>query len=167
MNGWYVAYTQPMKEVLAAQQLENQGFEVYCPRFKKERRHARRVDQVLVPLFPRYLFVKVDPDASPWRSINGTIGISYLLMIDDRTPASLPSSVIAHMKEKEEAGGVVPVETLSHFVGGDEVLILEGVLKDHKALFQSFDDKKRAQVLLDFMGKEMKVSLPTYAIEAV
>ena len=32
----------------------------YLPRYLKRRRHARRVDIVAAPLFPRYLFVAID-----------------------------------------------------------------------------------------------------------
>ena len=50
---WFVVYTQPLKETVAKQHLEEQGYDVYLPMFKKTRRHARRIDEVLQPLFPR------------------------------------------------------------------------------------------------------------------
>lgn len=58
---WYAVYTQAGKERFALQNLANQGFEAYLPSYRKRRRHARRVDTVLAPLFPRYLFVRMDP----------------------------------------------------------------------------------------------------------
>ncbi|WP_338025645.1 hypothetical protein [Bradyrhizobium zhanjiangense] len=35
------------------------GFEPYRPRYLKRRSHARKIDQ-MVPMFPRYLFVRID-----------------------------------------------------------------------------------------------------------
>ncbi|HQF30164.1 MAG TPA: transcription termination/antitermination NusG family protein, partial [Hyphomicrobiales bacterium] len=62
MAGWYVVSTQPHQEARAESNLVRQGFETWLPRFARERRHARKVDTVLVALFPGYLFVRLDPD---------------------------------------------------------------------------------------------------------
>jgi len=57
---WYVAQTQPQAEFRAVANLERQGFETYLPRYLKRRRHARRIETIKAPLFPRYVFVRVD-----------------------------------------------------------------------------------------------------------
>ena len=59
MSAWYVVYTQPGAEMLAQGELENQGFEVYCPRYSRNVRHARSVKRSILALFPRYLFVRI------------------------------------------------------------------------------------------------------------
>ena len=99
-----------------------QGFESYLPRFKKIKKHARKVEEVLVPLFPRYIFVGMDLEFARWRSVNGTRGISYLLTNDDY-PASLPDLVIQNLKSQEIAEGVVPVSSLFAFKKGDCALL--------------------------------------------
>lgn len=62
MNRWYAVYTKTGAENLAEGHLQRQGFRVYLPRYRKERRHARRITLVKAPLFPRYLFVELDLD---------------------------------------------------------------------------------------------------------
>ena len=57
---WYVVQTQANAEHKAVAHLGRQGFTTYLPRYLKRRRHARRVDIVPRPLFPRYLFVSID-----------------------------------------------------------------------------------------------------------
>ncbi|MBP9764325.1 MAG: transcriptional activator RfaH [Gammaproteobacteria bacterium] len=165
MISWYVAHTQPLKEQKAELHLLEQGFEVYLPRFKKMRRHARKVDEVIVPLFPRYLFVGMNLEAALWRSVNGTPGVSYLLMNQER-PALISSSIIDDLKAQESAEGLVSVGSLFVFAKGDKVRILEGTFKDHTAIFEKLDDKQRVHLLLSFMGRETKFSLPIYAVEA-
>jgi transcriptional antiterminator RfaH len=162
---WCVVYTQALKESMAAQNLLEQGFEVYLPRFKKTRRHARKVDEVLAPLFPRYVFVGMDRDVAEWRSINGTRGVSHLLMTDDRNPAHVPSTVIEALKAQEVSAGVVPVETLATFAKGEKVRVLEGAFKDQVGVFEGLDDKSRVQLLLSFLGRDTPISLPSYAVE--
>lgn len=165
MINWFVAHTHPQKELVARQHLLEQGFEVYLPRFKKVRRHARKVEEVLTPLFPRYIFIGMNLEIAKWRSINGTRGVVYLLTNDDR-PAQVPGFVVQNLKENEIADGIVPVSNLYALIKGDKVRVLDGAFKDQLATVQSFDDQQRVQLLLSFMGREMRFSLPEYAVEA-
>lgn len=163
---WCVAHTQPLKELVARRHLHDQGYEIYLPRFKKICRHARKVEEKLVPLFPRYIFVGMDLNSARWRSVNGTRGVSHLLMSNDLNPAKVPSRVIDDLRSQEIAEGIVPVVSLVNFVKGEKVHILDGAFKDQMAIFESMDDKSRVQLLLTFMGREMTMTLPTYAVEA-
>lgn len=163
---WCVAHTQPLKEVIAQQHLLDQGYEVYMPRFKKTIRHARKVEEKLVPLFPRYIFVGIDMDVAGWRSVNGTRGVSHLLMSNDLTPAIVQAQIIDDLRAQEIGDGIVPVASLVNFVKGEKVRILDGAFADQTAIFESMDDKSRIQLLLTFMGKEIKMTLPTHAVEA-
>lgn len=105
MKSWFVAYTHSMKEQIVEQHLRKQGFNVYLPRFKKSRRHTRKVDEVLIPFFPRYLFVAMEVENTRWRCINDTRGVSYLLQ-NDGLPAEVPEKIVETLKEKETAGGL-------------------------------------------------------------
>ena len=75
MKRWYVVHTRPNGELRAAHNLERQGFKTYLARYIKERRHARKVERIQQPLFPRYVFVNLDTDTDRWRSILGTFGV--------------------------------------------------------------------------------------------
>ncbi len=165
MINWFVAHTHPLKEIIAQQHLLEQGFEVYLPRFKKIRRHARKVEEVLVPLFPRYIFIGMNMEVARWRSVNGTRGVSYLLTNYDR-PAVVPNYVIENLKSHEIAYGIVPVNSLITFAKGDKVRVTDGAFQDQIAIFEMLDDKQRVQLLLSFLGKEIKVALPDYMVEA-
>jgi transcriptional antiterminator RfaH len=165
MKQWFVVHTQPLKESVAYQNLMEQDFEVYLPRFKKTRRHARKVDEVLAPLFPRYLFVGMDLEAHGWRSVQGTRGVSYLLTMNGR-PALIPWRLIQDLKNQETSDGLVPINSMALFMKGDKVRVLDGAFKDYVATFEQMDDKQRVQLLLTFLGRETRVSLPFYAVEA-
>src|ERR1700753_504542 len=90
---WYVVQTQANGEAKAAEHLRRQGYEIYLPRYLKRRRHARKVDFVAKPLFPRYMFVAVDVATQSWRSIQSTAGVSRLVTNGDG-PASVPEDVL-------------------------------------------------------------------------
>lgn len=165
MKQWFVVHTQARQELVAEQQLIAQGFEVYVPRFKKITRHARKTRETLAPLFPRYIFLNLDLDTARWRSINGTRGVAYVLTHADQ-PAMIADKIISALKAQENAEGIVPVSSVAVFAAGDKVRVLEGPFKDHTAVFSQLDDKQRVQLLLTFMGRETKISLSPYAVEA-
>ena len=58
-TNWYVAATKPNGESMAAFNLEQQNFLTYVPRVMQRRSHARRIEKVLRPLFPGYIFAIV------------------------------------------------------------------------------------------------------------
>jgi len=165
MKQWFVVHTQPLKESLAQHHLQEQGYRVYLPRFKKITRHARQTKETLAPLFPRYLFVEFDVESDRWRSINGTRGVAYILVNGER-PIAVPMDVVSNLQGQEDVEGLVPIECMNVFVKGDKVRVLEGAFKDYTATFEKLDDKQRVQLLLNFLGREMKIALPAGAVEA-
>ena len=87
---WYVVQTQVNGETKAAQNLLRQDYEIYLPRYMKRRRHARKVDFVAKPLFPRYLFVAIDIATQRWPlDPRSTFGVSRLVTNGD-DPAAVP-----------------------------------------------------------------------------
>lgn len=165
MKQWFAAHTQPQKEVLARQNLLAQNFDVYLPQYKRIRRHARKVEAILSPLFPRYIFVGLDIDVDLWRSVNGTRGISYLLMANDK-PAPVPLKIVEDLKFREDEQGLVPLDSLALFMKGDPVRIVDGAFSGYTAVFEKMVEKQRVELFLSFLGRETKVALPAHAVEA-
>ena len=106
---WYVAQTQPHGESKAVAHLARQGFEVYLPRYLKRRRHARKIETVSAPLFPRYVFIMIDMAAQRWRSINSTTGISRLVC-NGEAPAVVADGVVEGLRRREDAAGLVRLD---------------------------------------------------------
>src|SRR5262245_28488387 len=125
MSGrWFAVQTHAHSEAKAAGHLTCQGFSAYLPRYLKRRRHARRVEIVAVPLFPRYLFVKVDMMCQRWRAIHSTIGVTRLVCNGDQ-PASVPDVVVDAIKRRENGEGFVQLEH-RRFEPGAQVQITDG-----------------------------------------
>ncbi len=161
---WFVVHTQMRQELLALQHLEEQHFNVYLPRFKKMRSHARKVDEVLAPLFPRYLFVGIDPTLDQWRSVNGTRGVSYVLTAEGQ-PLWVPTVVIDDLKSRENTEGLLSVDSLDLFSQGDVLRIKEGSFEGQTGVFQKWTDRQRVEILLNFLGREQRLSVPAYTVE--
>lgn len=155
---WYVVHTHSHAEAKAAAHLERQGFQVYLPRYLKRRRHARRVQQVPAALFPRYLFVALDVTAQRWRAIESTIGVSHMICNGDR-PVAVRHGVVEHLRNCENGDGLVRLDERPRFAIGDRVCIIDGVFSTCFGLFQGMSDKDRVSVLLDMLGRKVRVVL--------
>jgi transcriptional antiterminator RfaH len=162
---WYVVQTQPHAESKAMGHLIRQGFAAYLPRYVKRRRHARKIVTVAAPLFPRYLFVTVDMETQRWRSIHSTFGVSRLVCNGDE-PAPVPPAVVAALQAREDAGGFVQLERRPRFVSGERVRIVDGVFADTLGLFAGMADRERVAILLDLLGRMVRVLLDEGAITA-
>lgn len=155
---WFVAQTQVHAEAKAANNLLRQGFEIYLPRYLKRRRHARKVDTVAAPLFSRYLFVNVDVATQRWRAIQSTFGVSRLVMNGDE-PAAVSLDVIGALRAREDDKGFVKLERRPLFAPGDKVRVLSGAFIDNLGLFEGLADRDRVAILLDLLGRKVRVML--------
>ncbi len=156
---WYVVHTRPKAEETARRHLIRQGFNAFLPQYLKRRRHARRTDWIRAPLFPRYLFVAEDLVTTRWRAISSTMGVSHLVCHGE-LPAQVPHGVVPDIQQRLDADGLVSIEPEMLFHHGDMVRITSGALVDQVGLFQCPADEDRVILLLDMLGRRMKVKLP-------
>jgi transcriptional antiterminator RfaH len=153
---WYVVQTHVNAEVKAAANLGRQGFSVYLPQYLKRRSHARKVETVARPLFPRYLFVAIDLAAQRWRSIQSTLGVSRLVCVGDR-PAQVADAVVDALKAREDEVGFIKLTRRLAFSPGDKVRIVEGAFVDNLALVEDVSDRDRVALLLNLLGRKVRV----------
>jgi transcriptional antiterminator RfaH len=163
MKQWYVVNTKAREEPKASFNLKRQGFNSYLPQYKKTRRHARRMDTVLAPLFPKYLFIEFDLDLESWSSINSTAGVKKLIMFGS-LPATLPSESVEEIRTREDVEGAVSLNQYLKIKQGDQVTINSGAFNEHRGIFECQDDDKRIIILLKLMGRDVRVRLASSAI---
>lgn len=159
MTDWFVVYTQPNCEARALANLHRQGYEAYMPRYRRRRNHARKVDVVERPLFPRYLFVALDLVRARWRPILSTFGVCDLVRTGD-TPQKLPDGVIDEIREGEAAKTFDALDPLAGVTPGAAVRILAGPFADLIGKLQAAAEPERVTLLLDLLGREVRLRLP-------
>jgi transcriptional antiterminator RfaH len=163
---WYVVHTHPRAEARAALNLDRQGFTCYLPRYLKRRRHARRIETVAAPLFPRYLFVALDLATQRWWPIRSTFGVTNLVYNGEQ-PATVSSGIIQAIKAREDALGLVSLPRKPRFAPGDTVRIIDGVFASCLGLFDGMADRERVAVLLELLGRKVRVFMDEEALAAV
>ena len=94
-HAWYLVHAKPRQEDTALANLARQGFEAFLPRMRRQVRHAGRWRERVEALFPRYLFVSLDPETHDWAPIRSTVGVSSLVRFGDE-PARVPPDLRGH-----------------------------------------------------------------------
>lgn len=163
MKRWYVAETHPHAEGRAQEHLVRQGYEIYLPRYRRSRRHARKRDTVLAPLFPGYLFIGMDLARTRWRAIRSTIGVRHLIS-DGERPVSVPEGVVESIRASADDDGVIPLAPAAPFKPGEEVEITEGPLRLQVGWFQRVADRERVVILLTLLGRQVPFTVPLAAL---
>ena len=153
---WYVAQAQPHREKRADFHLRQQGFSTFLPLHQKTVRHARQFRTVQAPFFPRYLFVRLDIGRDRWRSVNGTFGVSSLIM-EGELPKPVPRGAVESMMAMADEAGLISVTPQLSL--GDTVRVIRGPFSGLVGRLAALEDNQRVKVLLDILGKETLVAI--------
>lgn len=164
MTRWYVVSTLPHQEPRALANLQRQGFEAWLPAFRKARRHARRADSVVVPLFPGYLFIHLDVETARWRSINGTFGVVKLLCHGD-TPEPVPAGLVDELLARRDAEGLVRLPP-RQFARGEALRVVAGPFADLVGICDGMSGRDRVVLLLSLLGRTVKATVPLAGLAA-
>jgi len=146
----------PFAEERANAQLANQLFRTFLPKRQKTIRHARKLSTVIAPFFPRYLFIALDVNRQRWRSVNGTFGVSSLVMGGD-LPCPAPQGIIETMMALAGDDGVLHLHP--DWKIGTAVRVSAGPFAEQLGILERLDDSGRIRVLLNILGRHVPVSL--------
>ena len=102
-NIWILIYTKAREERKAYESLKRQGFETFLPLIAPTNKNFNSGS--LVPVFPRYLFVKINTDLENWNSIKYSIGVSKIVMFSDKF-TSISEDIINSIKERLNQSGI-------------------------------------------------------------
>ena len=163
MKKWYALYTKVHEEVWASNNLRQRELEVYLPRFSKRRSHARKVDFVKAPLFPRYLFARADVDLGERPAMAYAQGVEYVVGFGGRLSV-VADSWIDELKAREDESGLISVVAHPAFTPGQKVRVREGALLDNTGVFESISDDQRVFILLNLLGGQVRTRMSITAI---
>ncbi|MDO8837353.1 MAG: transcription termination/antitermination NusG family protein [Parvibaculum sp.] len=153
---WYVAAVQPGREDAVEVHLARQGFVSFAPRRLKTVKHARRLTERKVPLFPGYVFVSLDLDLQRWRSVNGTFGVRSLVTAGDR-PSPVPRGLVESFIDLTDMSGTMNAGP--DLTPGQRVQVLTGPFADFIGTIERLDSNGRVRVLLGMLNGESPVTM--------
>lgn len=155
---WVAASTHAHKEPLAITNLERQGFHAYCPMVKRRVRHARKLREVLRPLFPGYVFIRIDLNRDQWRPIMSTIGVRNLIRFGDRLGV-LPAAFVESLLARESDGAITLLPAKTEYRPGEKVRLREGPFEGLVATVLTASDCDRLLLLMDLLKRSVRVKV--------
>jgi len=152
-TGWYLVHTKPRQEEIALTNLERQGYECYLPQMRIERVRRRKAEVATEPMFPRYLFIRLDSSdqGKSWSPIRSTLGVSQLVHFGARA-AKVDNTLVDLLRQRERA---LPTEAMFH--SGDSVVVTHGPFAGIEAIYQTTDAERRAFILLEILSKPVSM----------
>ncbi|WP_150526902.1 transcription termination/antitermination protein NusG [Roseibium sediminis] len=152
--GWIALYTKPNLEGTAVKNVERQGYQAYCPMVMRRRSHARQVDIVRRPLFPCYVFVRIDGCRARWRPLLSTIGVRSVVRFGEQL-GFLPEGLVEDLQTYEQAN-LLQQQNTPQFEPGESVRVTDGLFQNLIAEVLSTSENNRVWLLLDIMGRAVR-----------
>jgi transcriptional antiterminator RfaH len=158
---WYAIRTKVNREKEVEKRLRDLKLEVFLPWMRTRRRIGSRHHWVLAPLFPGYIFCHLDMVVAG-KAARYAPGVRDFLTFGSRI-AEVAEDIIVALRERCP-GGVAEVDPLN-VKPGETVRINEGPFSGLEAVFEStLKGSERVAVLLDILGRQTRIVLPTETI---
>jgi transcriptional antiterminator RfaH len=156
MKNWYLVHTKPRKETTARENLLRQNYETYLPLLSESRRRRGQWIDVVEPLFPRYLFVRLEIGLDSFGPIRYTTGVHNLVRFSDQ-PGVVPDHVVDSLKRTADSETGIHHPKRTVFEPGKLVFIERGPFAGLQAIFQAATADERVIILLEMLGRENRV----------
>ena len=153
---WYAIYSKPQKEEAAHFHLRQKRVEVFLPKLllPSNQKHRGRV----VPLFPSYLFARIDAHSAEYGYVIWSPGVKRLVSFNG-VPAPIDDNVVDFLIKEGNGSDVIPAR--SNLQIGQDVRIDGGPFDGLVGIIQQPPNAKgRVKVLLSILNRETKVEVP-------
>ncbi|MEO8098509.1 MAG: transcription termination/antitermination NusG family protein [Acidobacteriota bacterium] len=156
---WHAITVHPKHEHLAERGLLNQGFEVYLPVHRMQRRWSDRVKTSDVVLFPGYLFCRFSHNdklrvlTSP--AVRGVVSTG-------RDPIPVDDTEVASVRALIATGR--PVDACPYIRIGQHVCISHGPLESVRGVIVRANDNWRVVVSVEALGCSVAVEVDAHQI---
>jgi len=163
---WFVVSSYAQAERRAAQALTRQGYEAYLPTLIVQRRDRvirSMLHRVELPLFPAYLFIRLDL-RDPWGPVRNTPGVFRLLTTADNIPEPVSETVIDALRAGDAFRRLPTTDDIVYRPGAP-VKCLYGPFQNMEAVIVSVA-ATTARVALPMLGALREVVVPIACLTA-
>jgi transcription antitermination factor NusG len=149
---WHAVYTYPNLERKIHAALVKQTVVAYLPLQKVARQWSDRIKEILVPLFPNYLFVRIlDRERG---NVLQVPGVARFVAFEGQ-PAILSDDEIETIRKLEHT----PLERESPLLSGDRVQIVQGPLVGLEGILFQKKGKQRFGVRLHGLRQVLSLDI--------
>jgi len=157
---WYVAFTKLRNEGAAQFHLATKGIEVFYPKLLLV--GAGKVGRQIIPLFPNYIFVRIDVSSPEYYSVLWCRGVKKLVSTGE-APSVVEDHIVEFLRAQADSDGLI--KATSNLKAGDDVQIVKGPFRGLAGIIQEPPDhKSRVKVLMAILSRHVQVEVPTNCI---
>ena len=161
MIHWYLIYIKSKNEDVLTKRFSDRGLEVLNPKLKERRFIRRKLQEVISPLFPCYIFVKLDL-LKDHQLVKYTRGVKRLVG-SENMPTVVPDEVILSIKNRMTEGAIITIKP-KKFEPGEEVVVKDGPFQGLDAVFEKeIKATERVSILLKSINARLVIDSPMIA----
>ncbi|MBC7005608.1 transcription/translation regulatory transformer protein RfaH [Photobacterium sp. BZF1] len=157
MKDWYLLYCKRSEQERAVINLDRQGVECYYPQVTVEKIVRGKRVTAFEPLFPSYMFVYFDPEVISYTTVRSTRGVADFIRQGARPQTVNPDLIYSLMINEDSEEQQAKLSDLPK--PGETLKLTQGQFKGIEAIYQEPDGEKRSFMLINLLGKPVKVSV--------
>ena len=161
---WYLLQTKPNAHVTAYDNLRRQGFDVFLPLIIKTTKKNGNFLDIKTPLFPGYLFMGSSIDPTPWKSVNGTRGVSKAVTLDG-VYRPINTHIIEGLQQRCNEQDIF--QSLRDIDVGDRAKIERGPFAEFICVVEQIKDDQRTSVLIDLLQQQTRAEVSLDSVSKI
>jgi transcription antitermination factor NusG len=151
---WFALQVRSRYEQGVADHLDGKGYELFLPLYRCRKRWSDRVKEVEAPLFPGYLFCRLNPqDRLPILKTPGVIQV----VGSNRTPTAVDEHEIQAIQAMVASG--IPNQPWPFLATGDRVRIESGPLSGLEGILVEFKGNHRLVLSVTLLQRSVAVEI--------
>lgn len=156
MKKWYVIKTKANQEKKALINLSRQGYEIFCPLSPFLKKFKNSITKILNPLFPSYIFIRLDLDIDGWRKIDSTYGVKEILRNNSMYPGEISCDFIENLKKACDSNNCIS-DSYFNFEVGQKVKFIDGPFMNRIVEIIKMPTRDRVLVLQEIFSLKITV----------
>jgi transcription termination/antitermination protein NusG len=158
---WYAVRVKSKFEFVTTGALRDKGFEQFLPSYRSKRQWSDRVKEVELPLFPGYVFCRLDA-ARPYDVLNSP-GVVHIVSAG-KTPIAVDHSEVAALQTMCRSG--LAVEPWPFVQEGQRVTIERGPLTGAEGVISAVKNEVRLVVSITLLQRSVATEVERSWIRA-
>ena len=154
---WYALYVKSNHEFVAHDELSRKRIESFLPTARTMRQWKDRRKWMDFPLFPGYLFVRLNPSSEEFVNVLRTRGAIRLLCRQPGLPAPVATEEIVSLKLVIGSGELMDV--YPHLKEGERVRVRRGPLQGAEGVLQQKENQYMFLVNIELLGRSIGVKM--------
>ena len=151
---WFALRVKSRSEKIVAMIARNKGFEEFLPLYQSRRRWSDRFQSVELPLFPGYVFCRLNPEFRlPLLTIPGVLGFVGI----GKVPAPIDDAEIAAIQIAVRAG--LSAEPYPFLEVGQRVRVAEGPLAGVEGSLVEVRKQQRLVVSVSMLKRSVAIEI--------